>query len=424
MAKLADIYFYKYQKTKNKIFIEIAINLYTRSLSLNKYDSNYYYQLAWLYSFYGNKADVKKYIDKAILMDPFNFLYYQHYDTLINLGQQRMFKNHFLKIIMCILVSVVLAYLTLRQIDFRRSLSLIKSVNYWFLFPALMVCISTYVLRAIRYYFILLPLKKTKVLENFPYTTLGFFANNIVPLRLGEFIRAKITGKYLAIASSATLATIVIERLFDILIFILFFFLIFFFMPFASILERSFYVLFTIAILCFVVLYIIITHREKMIEILSKLSISSKIKSIIFSFLDKFASGLIILKKPIVLFKVSIMSVIVWGTESLVIVIVAYACGINLSVLGAIFTIIIIGVGSIVPTVPGYFGAFELMGVLSLSALGVDKNLAFTCIAIYHIVGLVGVFTLGFVCIFKTKLSLVDLFKVAETKDSQRENDA
>ncbi|MDR2067310.1 MAG: O-antigen ligase family protein [Endomicrobium sp.] len=86
LAKLADIYFYKYQKTKKKNFIAIAINLYTRSLSLNKYNSNYYYQLAWLYSFYGNKADVKKYIDKAILMDPFNFLYYQYYDTLINLG--------------------------------------------------------------------------------------------------------------------------------------------------------------------------------------------------------------------------------------------------------------------------------------------------------------------------------------------------
>jgi O-antigen ligase len=85
-ARLADIYFYKYQNTKKQIFIDIAISLYSRSLELNKYGSNYYYQLAWLYSSYGNKKFAKKYIDKAILIDPFNFLYYENYDTLINSG--------------------------------------------------------------------------------------------------------------------------------------------------------------------------------------------------------------------------------------------------------------------------------------------------------------------------------------------------
>jgi hypothetical protein len=85
-ARLGDIYFYKYQKTKKKIFLELAINLYIRSLNLNSYNSNYCYQLAWLYSFYGNQEYAKKYIDKAIVMDPFNFLYYENYNTLIKLG--------------------------------------------------------------------------------------------------------------------------------------------------------------------------------------------------------------------------------------------------------------------------------------------------------------------------------------------------
>lgn len=88
-ARLGDIYFYKYQKTKKRVFLELSISLYTRSLNLNSYSSNYCYQLAWLYSFYGNQEYVKKYIDEAILMDPFNFLYYENYNTLINLGATR-----------------------------------------------------------------------------------------------------------------------------------------------------------------------------------------------------------------------------------------------------------------------------------------------------------------------------------------------
>ncbi|MDR1522355.1 MAG: flippase-like domain-containing protein [Endomicrobium sp.] len=333
-----------------------------------------------------------------------------------------MFKKHFFKIMMGVVISLVLVYLTLRQIDFTRSLALIKSVNYWFLFPALIVYVSAYIFRAVRYCFILLPLKKTKILENFPYTVIGFFANNIVPLRLGEFIRAKITGQYLKISGSAALATIIIERLFDILMFILFFFLIFLFMPFPDIVEKSFYVLFAIGIFCFIVLYIIIIYEDNVIKLLSKIAIPDKIKSFILKFFNKFASGLSILKRPTILLRVLISSIIVWLTESLTLVIIAHACGIKLSILGAIFTVIIIGVGSIVPTMPGYFGTYELMGVLSLSSLGIDKDLAFTCIAISHLLTLIGIFGLGFICIVKTNLSLADLFNFAKAKDEEKEN--
>jgi uncharacterized protein (TIRG00374 family) len=328
-----------------------------------------------------------------------------------------MFKKHFFKIIMGIAISIILIYLTLRQIDFNKSWLLIRSVNYWLLIPALAIYLFTYVLRAVRYYFILSPLKKTKILENFPYTVVGFFAKNIVPLRLGEFIRAKITGLYLKISVSSAFATIVIERLFDIMMFVLFFFLIFVFMPFPDIVEKSFYILFSIGVLSFIVLYVIIIYENNVIKLVSKMSIPEKIKSFIFNFFNKFASGLIILKKPIILFNTLILSVIVWLSEAVTLIVIAYACGIKLSILGAIFTIIIIGIGSIVPTMPGYFGTYELMGVLSLSSLGLDKDLAFTCIAISHSVTLIGVFSLGFVCIVKTKLSLADLFKFAKAKD-------
>jgi uncharacterized protein (TIRG00374 family) len=331
-----------------------------------------------------------------------------------------MFKKNFFKIFVGIAISVILVYLTLRQIDFKKSWLLIKNVNYWLLVPAFTMSLVTYVLRSIRYYFILLPLKKTKVLKNFPYTVIGFFANNIVPLRLGELIRAKIISQYLKIPGGSVLATIVIERLFDITMFILFFFLIFVFMPFPDIIEKSFYILFAIGILCFTALYIIIIYEENVIKLLSQMSIPEKIKSFIFTFFNKFASGLIILKKPIVLFRILISSFIVWLADAVTLVIIAYACGIKLSILGAIFTIIIIGLGSIVPTMPGYFGAYELMGVLSLSYIGVDKDVSFTCIAISHLVALIGVCGLGFVCIIKIKLSLADLFKFARPKDENQ----
>ncbi|MDR2818221.1 MAG: flippase-like domain-containing protein [Endomicrobium sp.] len=328
-----------------------------------------------------------------------------------------MFKKHFFKILAGICVSIILIWLTLRQIDIKKSFELIAGVKYFVLIPAILVYVFTYILRSVRYYYILLPLKKTKVLDNFPYTIIGFFANNIIPLRLGELIRAKITGERLHVSRSSALATIVIERLFDVIIFVLFFFLIVTVMSFPEFIKKSFYILTFVFFICLSALYIMLTHKNKALKVLSKMPISSVVESLITVFLNRFTGGLAVLKKPSILIKSFIFSGILWITEALFVVIVAYACGIHISILGGIFTVIIVGMGGIIPTAPGYFGAFELMGVLALSTLSVDKDLAFICTAICHFLQLVIIFTLGGLCVLKTKITFSDLFKFA--KDSE-----
>ncbi|MDR2457864.1 MAG: flippase-like domain-containing protein [Clostridiales Family XIII bacterium] len=325
-----------------------------------------------------------------------------------------MFKKHFFKILIGICISIFLIWLTLRQVDIKKSLELIVSVNYFILIPAILVYCFSYVVRSIRYYYILLPLKKTKVLENFPYTVIGFFANNIIPLRLGELIRAKITGERLQMSRGSALATIVIERLFDVTIFVSFFFLILAIMPFPEFIKRSFYILTIIFFICLAILYIVLIHKDKALKVLSKIPLSLKLKSFITDFLNRFTGGLAILKNPDILIKTFIFSAILWITEALFVLIVTYACGIQISILGAIFIVIVVGMGGIIPTAPGYLGAFEMMGVLALSTLSVDKDLAFVCVAIWHFLSLVLIFTLGSLCIIKSKLAFSDLFKFAK----------
>ncbi|MDR3195404.1 MAG: flippase-like domain-containing protein [Endomicrobium sp.] len=325
-----------------------------------------------------------------------------------------MFKKHFLKISAGVCVSIFLIWLTLRQIDIKKSLKLITGVNYFVLIPGILIYIFSYILRSVRYYYILLPLKKTKVLDNFPYTMIGSFVNNIIPLRLGELVRAKITGERLRVSRSGALAAIVVERLFDVLMFGSFFFLIVMIMSFPEFIKRPFYILTVVFFICLVTLYIMLTHKNKALKVLSKMPISLTVKSLITDFLNRFTGGLAVLKKPSILIKIFIFSEILWIMEALFVIIIAYACGIRISILGGIFTVIVIGVGGIIPTTPGYFGAFELMGVFALSTLSVDKDLAFVCIAICHFLQLIVIFALGGFCVIKTKLTFSDLFKFAK----------
>lgn len=330
-----------------------------------------------------------------------------------------MLRKHFFKIFVGFVFSAVLIFLTLRQVDFRESFELIKNADYYTLIPGVIIYAFTYFLRSIRYYFMLLPVKKTGVLRNFPYTMLGFFMNNVVPLRLGEVIRAKVTGERLGVSRSSVFGTIVIERLIDVIIFVLFFFVIMMVMPFPEFIKKSFYVSGVIFSAALIILFLMSENEKRALGLISKIPLPRKAKESLLKFTDKFTDGLIILRKPKIFGAVFVLSALIWVCESLFLVITASACAIKISVIGGIFVVIIIGIGAIIPTAPGYIGAFEFMGVTALSALSVDKDAAFACTAIYHFLQLMTIFLLGIMSVAKERISFSDLFKFAKIEEQR-----
>jgi hypothetical protein len=60
------------------------------------------------------------------------------------------------------------------------------------------------------------------------------------------------------------------------------------------------------------------------------------------------------------------------------------------------------------------------LGVLALSSRSIDKDTAFACITIYHLLQLVIISTLGTICLMKTKLSIFDLFKFAKINENDK----
>jgi uncharacterized protein (TIRG00374 family) len=254
-------------------------------------------------------------------------------------------------------------------------------------------------------------IKKTPLCKNFAYTVLGFFMNNLIPLRIGEFIRAKVTGERLGISRSASFAAIVVERLLDITIFILFFFAVMYFLPFPDFIAKTFYLCAFIFGGIFIVLWALAMRKEKTINLICKIPMPAKIKNLLLQIADKFISGLDVLKDKKVFICSFLFSILVWLIESSSIMIVGHAFGLNISLAGAAFTVIIIGIGAIIPTAPGFVGAFEFMGITALAALGIGKDQAFSCIIVYHFIQLLVIAVLGLSSIFLTRISFKDLFK-------------
>src|SRR4030066_62068 len=114
-----------------------------------------------------------------------------------------------------LLISALFLYLVLRKIDYTQLWQVLKSANYWWLIPGVGVYFIAFWVRSWRWHYLLRPLKAIPTRKMFPIVTMGYAGNNIFPARAGEVVRAVVLKRKQGVPISASLATIIGERVFD-----------------------------------------------------------------------------------------------------------------------------------------------------------------------------------------------------------------
>ena len=119
------------------------------------------------------------------------------------------------KIWLGVAVSAVLLWVAVRGVSLDEVLQQLRQVRPVWLIPVLASIFLRFWLTALRWQLLLRPTKRIGVHRLFAITMIGFMANNVLPARLGEFVRAYALGRSEALPASLPFATIVIERIFD-----------------------------------------------------------------------------------------------------------------------------------------------------------------------------------------------------------------
>ena len=115
-------------------------------------------------------------------------------------------------------ISAVFLYLAFREVDFSQVWSYLTHAQWsWVLLGLVFYFIGVW-LRAFRWQILLNPLKKLSIPRLFQVVAIGYMGNNVYPARAGELLRAVLLKQKDQISISASLATIVVERLFDALV--------------------------------------------------------------------------------------------------------------------------------------------------------------------------------------------------------------
>jgi uncharacterized protein (TIRG00374 family) len=249
----------------------------------------------------------------------------------------------------------------------------------------------------------------------------GFMANNVLPARAGEFIRAHLNGKKEGISRSASFATIVLERLFDGLTMILLLWAALLFgnlpikeetMPAAiqHAVNLAPYVFGTI----FLVLFILVLFKETSVKLINLVvrQAPKRFHEPLTKIAHTFIDGLHILKNARESFLVLLGSLAAWTCEFAAYYFLAVAMGIAptpVTLWSSALLMAVVNMGILIPNAPGGIGLFEFIGVALLLPFGVAKETAVGYMFLLHFLVLIPITLLGFYYSTREHLNLGNL---------------
>jgi uncharacterized protein (TIRG00374 family) len=285
-----------------------------------------------------------------------------------------------------VLISVFFVWISLRGLRLGEFWDVVKSANYWWILPGIAVYFVGVWVRAWRWHYLLKPIKEIPTRKMFPITAIGYMGNNIYPARAGEILRAVILKRKEGVPVSASLATIIVERIFDGVVMLAF---VFINLPeLARLTGDSGFVgniqqvavygtaAFVAALIIFLLaaMFPAITARigQWFIDRVLPVRLREKTSGIMHKFLDGLAS----LRSPLNILMVFVTSVIIWLFETMKYWFVMHAFGFTVSFFALMLMNGIVNLATTIPSAPGYIGTFDAPGIAVLGAYGVEQATA------------------------------------------------
>lgn len=314
------------------------------------------------------------------------------------------------------IVSAFFVVLIIYKVDFNKTKEALETANYTYLLLGIALSLMTNIFRSYRWKFVLDPIQKIGIPSLFSGVAIGYMANNLLPARLGEFVRAYIIGKKEGISKTSTLATIVVERIFDGLTLLFFLVLISLFFSMPVWVKRVGFIAAVFFLSLSAFLIILMFNKDIGVRLVERGLgfFSSRMGKRASRLSDYFLSGLAIVnhKKDIAI--VFLFSVIVWLVEGTTYYVVSLSFDINLPLYVPILTVVIVNLGIMIPSAPGYIGTFEFFCISALALFFVEESTALSFAIVLHAVLFVPITVIGLIYFWKENLRFSEIADMAK----------
>ena len=296
-----------------------------------------------------------------------------------------------------VLISLGFLYLVLKDLELGAFFDTLKTANYIWLIPGVAVYFVGVWARAWRWHYLLRPLKVIPTRTMFPIVTIGYMGNNIYPARAGEVLRAVVLKRRVGVPISASLATIIVERIFDGVVMLAF---VFINLAELSRLTGGAGVLNNVsiqdiavwgsaaffgALAIFLVAAMFPTRTMSVIGWFSRRLLPERFRQPVIQVSHRFLDGLASLRSPRDVLMVFVTSVVIWLLETGKYWFVMHAFPFEVTFFTLMLMNGVVNLATTIPSAPGYIGTFDAPGIAILEAYGVAKALATGYTLVLHV---------------------------------------
>ncbi len=304
-----------------------------------------------------------------------------------------------------IVVSGVLLWLTLRQINLADVRGALRQARLWYLVPAIATYFVDLGVRTWRWRALLRPIKPVGWRQLYPVMIMGYMGNMLLPARMGEVVRAAVLRRH-GIAVSAALGSIATERVLDGLTTVAILLAASRFLALPDWLVRGLITLTVLFLGLLLVLAALLIGRDRADAIMAKLSQRAPALQRPRTWLAQFVEGLGALRSPGLLGRAVLIGLLAWACSALQYLWVFRAFNLPLGAAAAFFAVSTVGLSTAIPAAPGYVGSFDFVGVAVLGLLGIGSGAAFSAILTIHLLQIVPVSIAGMLVAWREGISL------------------
>ncbi len=323
-----------------------------------------------------------------------------------------------------IVISVAFLYFALHNLRLGEVWQEARTAKLGWIVPGVLVYFFGVWARTWRWDYLLRPMKRIPLRRLFPVVVIGYMGNNVYPARAGELIRAYVLRRREGVSISGSLATIIVERVFDGLVMLLFVFIGLPFFPMPSWLQMmviAMSLLFFGALIVFVLLAVKVDWAEWAYTWIIDRLVPERFQESVRGFAERFLIGLHSLRSGRDVLMLFLTSVIIWLAETVKYWFVMHAFNFTVPFWVLMLMNGIVNLATTIPSSPGYVGTFDAPGIEILSTFGIQRSLAASYTLVLHAALWLPITLLGLFYMSRESVSWRDFGQAVEKGQEQAE---
>lgn len=287
-------------------------------------------------------------------------------------------------------ISAFFVWLAVRGVNWQEVGETFSQVNYFWVITSVLMNIFSCWLRAIRWKYLMKPVAPIPLYRLFTVMMMSFMVNNLLPFRLGELMRAIPLKRNEGVSFSATMGTVVIERVIDVITLLMVFGICLLLFSFPVWIKSGSLLILGIILLVMLLWYYMVHHKESAMNLFDKFTrrLPASRGKRLNEMMSSFITGMSMIQSLRSYIMILFYSMITWFTYMLSFYLMFQALNLSaingLNLIHATVSMVFASFAIMIPAAPGYVGTFHEMTKQSLILFGVDREPALTFAIIIH----------------------------------------